>query len=118
MTEEKQTNSRREHPNTYLVQDRGNMDELQRLRVQDQMVTTGMGGVFPEQPDASIFQRILDVGCGTGGWLIEVAKTYPEATVLIGVDASGKMLDFARAQAEAQQVGGRIEFLAMDALLM
>ena len=37
---------------------------------------------------------------------------------LVGVDVSGKMLDFARTQAVAQQVDERVEFLVMDALRM
>lgn len=118
MAEEKQTNAQHECPNTYVVQDRSSQDEMQRLRIQDQIMTAGMGGVLSEQPDASRFENILDVGCGTGGWLIEVAKTYPTARQLIGVDASSKMLDYAREQAQAQQVSGRVEFLAMDALLV
>lgn len=118
MAEEKKTNPHHEHPNTYVVQDRSSQEEMQRLRIQDQIMTAGMGGVLSEQPGASRFQRILDVGCGTGGWLIEVAKAYPTANLLIGVDASGKMLDYAREQAKVQQVSERVEFLAMDALLM
>jgi len=57
-------NARREHPSTYFVQDRSNAEERERLRLQDQMFTTGMGGVLPEQPDPARFQRVLDVGCG------------------------------------------------------
>src|SRR5712691_394925 len=112
------TNPRREHPSTYFVQDRGNVEELSRLQLQDQMVTTSMGGVLPEQPDPTIFQRVLDVGCGTGGWLIEIAKTYPSMSLLVGVDVSSKMVEYAQAQAEAQQVNDRIEFRTMDALRM
>ena len=112
------TNPRREHPSTYFVQDRGNVEELSRLQLQDQMVTTSMGGVLPEQPDPTIFQRVLDVGCGTGGWLIEMAKTYPSMSLLVGVDVSSKMVEYAQAQAEAQQVNDRIEFRTMDALRM
>jgi len=118
VAEEKQTHPYRDHPNTYVVQDRSSQDEMQRLRIQDQIMTAGMGGVLSEQPDASRFESVLDVGCGTGGWLIEVAKTYPTAKRLVGVDASGKMLDYAREQAQIQQVSERVEFLAMDALLM
>ncbi len=109
---------RREHPNTYFVQDRSNLDEMTRLQIQDEMLTTGMGGVLPEQPDPAIFQRVLDVGCGTGGWLIEAAKTYPSMSMLVGVDVSNKMLEYARAQAEAGQVTDRVKFRAMDALRM
>ncbi len=71
------SNPHREHPSTYFVQDRESKEELERVQLQDHMITAGMGGVLPEQPDPTSFQRVLDVGCGTGGWLIEVAKTYP-----------------------------------------
>jgi ubiquinone/menaquinone biosynthesis C-methylase UbiE len=109
---------RREHPSTYWVADRSNEEELDRLRLQDQLVTAGMGGVLPEQSDPTVFQRVLDVGCGTGGWLIEAAKTYPSMTLLVGADVSGKMLDYARTQAIARQVSDRVQFATMDALRM
>lgn len=107
-----------EHPSTYFVQDRSNLEEMNRLLVQDRMLTAGMGGVLAEQPDPVRFERVLDVGCGTGGWLIEVAKSYPTISRLVGVDVSKRMLDFARAQAEAKGVSERIEFRVMDALRM
>jgi ubiquinone/menaquinone biosynthesis C-methylase UbiE len=113
-----QTDPRREHPSTYFVQDRSNEDELARLRLQDQMTTMSMGGVLPEQPDPAIFQRVLDVGCGTGNWLIEAAKTYPGMSLLVGVDISSKMVEYAQAQAEAQGVSDRVQFRTMDALRM
>ena len=112
------TDPRREHPSTYFVQDRSNEEELTRLQIQDQMVTAGMGGVLPEQPDPAIFQRVLDVGCGTGGWLIETAKAYPTTSLLVGVDVSSRMIEYARAQAEAQQVSDWVQFSTMDALRM
>lgn len=107
-----------EHPSTYVVQDRSNLDERARVSIQDQMLTRAMGGVLPEQPDPPVFQRILDVGCGTGGWLIEVAQTYPGSTRLVGVDTSGTILEYARAQAEEQGVADRVEFHVMDVLRM
>ena len=103
---------------TYFVADKSSEDELARLQSQDQLVTEGMGGVLPEQPDPSLFQRVLDVGCGTGGWLIETARTYPHMSLLVGVDISERMINYARAQAAAQQVGERVEFHTMDALRM
>jgi len=103
---------------TYFVQDKQNVEELERLRLQDQMVTAGMGGVLPEQSDPPNFRRVLDVGCGTGGWLIEMAKTYPSISLLVGVDINETMISYARAQAHAEEVGDRIEFHTMDALRM
>ena len=108
---------RRENPSTYIVQDRSNKEELARLQIQDQLLTVGMGGVLAEQPDPGSFERVLDIGCGTGGWLIEAAKAYPTMSLLVGVDISKRMVDYARAQAEAEQVADRVEFHMMDALL-
>lgn len=71
-----------------IVQDRSNVEEMKRLLVLDQLLTTGMGSVLPEQADLTIFRRVLDVGCGAGGWLREVAKTYPSISLLLGVDIS------------------------------
>ena len=110
------TDPRKEHASTYFVQNRSSQDEVDRLDLQDKMLTAGMGGLLAEQPDPTIFQRVLDVGCGTGSWLIEVAKTYPTTKMLIGVDISGKMMNYARKQAEIQQVSQRVKFRVMDAL--
>jgi ubiquinone/menaquinone biosynthesis C-methylase UbiE len=107
-----------EHPSTYFVQDRSNEREIIRLQVQDQMITAGMGGILPEQPDLSQFRRVLDVGCGTGGWLIETARTYPAISQLVGVDVSGTLLEYARARAAEQQVSDRVQFQVMDVLRM
>jgi ubiquinone/menaquinone biosynthesis C-methylase UbiE len=110
---------RREPPSTYVVQERSQKEmkeELTRLRIQDEWVTGVMGGVLPEQPDPASFQRVLDVGCGTGGWLIQAAKMYPGISLLIGIDTSGKMVKYAQAQAEIEQVSDRVQFVVMDAL--
>ncbi len=106
----------REHPSTYFVQDRESKEELNRLRILDRMTTVGMGGVLPEQSDPTAFGRVLDVGCGTGGWLIELAQTVPTCTRLVGVDVSRTYVEYARAQAAAAQVSDRVEFHAADAL--
>jgi ubiquinone/menaquinone biosynthesis C-methylase UbiE len=104
-----------DNPSTYIVQDRKNQKELTRLTIQDQMITTAMGGVLPEQPDPTIFHHVLDIGCGTGGWLIQAAQTYP-TMALVGIDISQRLIDFASTQAQAHQVNDRVEFRVMDAL--
>jgi ubiquinone/menaquinone biosynthesis C-methylase UbiE len=106
----------REHPSAYFVADRSSTEELDRLQTQDALVTASMGGVLPEQPDPFVFQRVLDVGCGTGGWLIALAKTLPSSAMLVGVDVSQTFVLYARRQAEAAGVSDRVEFHVMDAL--
>lgn len=109
---------RQEHPSTYFVSDQSNQEELTRLTIQDHLLTSVMGGVLAEQPDPQTFRRVLDVGCSTGSWLIELARLSPSIPTLVGVDISSKMLDYARVQATEQQVGDRVEFHVMDALRM
>ncbi|GAC1504725.1 MAG: hypothetical protein NVS2B12_17730 [Ktedonobacteraceae bacterium] len=105
----------REHQSTCVVQDCSDEEEMNRVCIQDQVLTATMGGVLREQPDADRFQRVLDVACGTGGWMIEAARSYPRMS-LCGIDISGRMLDYARAQAAELGVADRIEFTTMDAL--
>ncbi len=112
------TEKLQEHPSTYMVQDRGNLDERARLEIQDKMLTTAMGGVLPEIADPSGVLRVLDVGCGTGGWLMEVARAYPTIEKLFGADISGKMTAYAQSQAQSLGLGSRVEFQTMDALRM
>ncbi|HTK07884.1 MAG TPA: class I SAM-dependent methyltransferase [Ktedonobacteraceae bacterium] len=109
---------RGEHPSTYFVEDRSNQEELNRIQIQDRLYTAGMGGVLPEQPDPTRFLRVLDVGCGTGNWLIELAQTIPTCARLVGVDASATFVEYARAQAMDAQVSDRVEFHVADALRM
>src|SRR5579859_1944229 len=96
----------KEYESTYVVQDRSNQDEMARLKVLDKLLTTGMGGVLPELDDSTLLglERVLDVGCGTGGWLIEAAKTYPQIGKLIGADISSTITTYARAQAEENRL--------------
>ena len=60
------TNASREYPSTYFVHDRGSAEELNRLHLQDELVTAGMGGILSEQSDPSPGQEMsLKVDFGT-----------------------------------------------------
>src|SRR5215813_4845211 len=104
-----------DQPNTYFVYDHHNKDELRRLTIQDQMITEVMGGLLSEQTDPSVFHSVLDIGCGSGVWMIEAAKQYPEM-YLTGIDISHRMVEYACQQARANKVNDQVEFRIMDAL--
>ncbi|KAF5350210.1 hypothetical protein D9758_007848 [Tetrapyrgos nigripes] len=69
--------------------------EMDRLAVQHRMWTVMMGGLFPSAVASSVHAAlsasdgcsptIMDVGCGSGIWSIEMAKAFPHAQA-IGLD--------------------------------
>ncbi len=86
--------------NTYILgADSG--PEMARLMKQDRLLTHGMGGLFPERNDVSTMHDILDIACGPGGWVLDVAYTYPRINV-VGIDISQRMVEYARTQAWTQ----------------
>ncbi|MER5656840.1 class I SAM-dependent methyltransferase [Streptomyces sp. NPDC002131] len=57
--------------------------------------------------------RVLDVGCGTGGTTVALARRLGPAGTCVGVDISGPMLDAAGARAERE--GVPVSFVRADA---
>lgn len=100
---------------THYIPNRHSKAGLARLTTLEQLTTCAMGGVLTEQPDPTIFRRVLDIGCGAGSWVIEAAQEYPTMS-LIGIDIDAYTINHARAQAEIAQVGDRVEFCTMDTL--
>ena len=105
----------KDNPSTYWVEDRSSNAEMIRLLLLDNLVTVGMGGPLAEQADPASLHRVLDVGCGPGGWILEAARLYPHME-LVGFDISWRMIEYARAQAQAQKLTDGVEFRVMDAL--
>ena len=100
--------------NTYFI-DVESVAEMVRLLKQDHIVTAASGGPLAEveQGHLSDICRVLDVACGPGGWVLDVAETYPNMDV-VGIDISHRMVAYANAQAQARQLHNA-SFLAMDA---
>src|SRR5205807_8685362 len=98
---------------TYVI-DAENAAEMARLTNQDRLVTKVMGGLFPERSDHSTIHEILDIACGPGGWVLDVAHAYPEKRVS-GIDISTLMIEYARYQAYIQSLN-HVSFKIMDAL--
>ena len=99
--------------NTYFI-DAENAAEMARLTNQDRLMTKSMGGLFPERLDLTQIHDILDIGCGPGGWVLDVAREYPEKQV-VGIDISTLMVEYARYQAYIQGLNN-ISFRVMNAL--
>ena len=100
----------RNTPNSYVIAD----NELELVRLQLQ------GNVFDETLPTlpRLFQpkeraRVLDLGCGPGGWALRVARKYAMYDV-VGVDVNPRMISYAEAQAEVQELD--VEFRVMDVL--
>jgi len=86
--------------NTYVL-DNESAAEMARLMYQDRLLTKGMGGLFSELSDVSHMHDILDIACGPGGWVLDVAYQYPKINV-VGVDMSRIIIEYAKAQAWSQ----------------
>ena len=92
--------------NSYFIQDSG--AELARLVEQERAFERALGGLLPEHPDQDAFlapfQRVLDIACGSGGWALTLAQTYPHLEVQ-GFDIDQRMINYANSQAKV----GRLE---------
>ncbi len=90
--------------------------EKARLLLQDRLFNEAIGGLIPEQKKENWqqFCTVLDVGCGPGGWALDVAR-ISEHMHVIGIDNSKSMI--AHAEAEKKLHGLKnIEFVEMDVL--
>ena len=79
--------------------------EIARLINLDRMTTTEVGGIFAGLPETDLpfLTNVLDLGCGPGSWVLDVAFAHPECEVA-GVDARQAMIEYAWARARSQQL--------------
>ena len=77
--------------------------EMARLINLDHFITRNMGGPFAGIPDPSSLSTIVDLACGPGGWVLDVAFAYPGIDVA-GVDISRTMIEYANARARSQNI--------------
>ena len=103
----------RSNGNNYFI-DIESTTEMARLINQDRLFTENMGGLFPELQDISSMHDILDIACGPGGWILDVATAFPEIRA-VGIDVSHTMIEYARASAWSRGLDNA-SFLVMEAL--
>ena len=66
--------------------------------------------------DISAGERVLDVGCGSGAVTRDIARRVGGRGLVVGLDPSLEMLAVARALAEGESLGDRVEFREGNAL--
>ena len=112
------------YDNTYLL-DPESEKEMARLSRQGRLVTRILGivpravdlGHLPSLlPNEHRLPQLLDIGCGPGEWVLELAAKYPSVEVM-GIDISARMVAYAEAEAENRETPNAT-FRVMNALKM
>jgi len=88
--------------NTYIF-DPESANELARLITQSHFFIEMCGGPLAGIEERPNIRTILDLGCGPGGWVLDVAFARPKSEVA-GIDISKAMVDYANARALSQQL--------------
>jgi ubiquinone/menaquinone biosynthesis C-methylase UbiE len=96
---------------TYPI-DAENVAEMARLTKQAREATETLG-LFPRQMQIPQQAAILDIGCGPGEWMLEVARQFPESQIT-GIDISKMMIAYAQHTAREQELHN-VSFFVMDA---
>ncbi len=111
------TNDGPQQANSYIF-DAESALEMSRLLDLDKIVTMTMGGILAEYTPQEInkFQHVLDIGCGPGGWVHEMAFMYPDKEIT-GIDISENMIRYAQAHAQVRGLHNA-HFQVLDALDM
>jgi len=75
-----------------------------------------MGGVLVERNnDLTGINDVIDLGCGSGGWAMDIARQYPEISVT-GVDNNESLLQYVKAHARVRELEN-VQFQTMNILL-
>jgi ubiquinone/menaquinone biosynthesis C-methylase UbiE len=78
-----------------------NAEEMERLIKQAHLINEHIG-LLPVQIVPAVGQTVLDVGCGPGEWVLEMARNYPNCPI-IGIDISQHMVAYGNACARIRQ---------------
>lgn len=83
--------------------------ELHRLYRQDALMTERVSGYLPPNIHGSQVHTILDLGCGPGAWLIEMARRHSHLHCS-GIDISEHMIAYAQNLAKTEPFHDRLRF--------
>ena len=97
---------------TYFA-DTENAAEMARLVRQARTLTRLLGSVFPQEIDITSIYSVLDVACGPGAWVLDVAQAYPHMQIT-GIDVSDLMINYASSMAAVEE-RQNVHFRVMNA---
>ena len=86
---------------TYFI-DPEDATEMARLLLQGRLISQNMDSLLLEGLDIEKVGDILDMACGPGGWVLDVAYAHPQIQVT-GVDFSQRMIAYASSLAWSQR---------------
>lgn len=89
--------------NTTYIFDPEDGAEMARLMHLDRVTTTAMGGPLAGLAPLPEGAQVLDLCCGPGGWVLDVAYKRPDIEIT-GMDISQTMVAYAWARAATQQM--------------
>ncbi|MBV9229166.1 MAG: methyltransferase domain-containing protein [Chloroflexi bacterium] len=90
-----------------------NAAEMARQMLHDHLLTRAMGGPLPEPIDSSQIYQVLDIACGSGGWILDLMAQYPHMRG-VGIDISQLMIEYATSLVKSQGLS-QAQFQVMDA---
>lgn len=85
--------------NTYIFDPESGV-EMARLLQLDRLLTRGAGGPLAGVLADASLRAVLDLACGPGGWVLDVAHECPDSQVT-GIDISQSMIAYASTRAAA-----------------
>jgi ubiquinone/menaquinone biosynthesis C-methylase UbiE len=98
--------------NAYII-DHSSGAEMARLINFQALITRKMGGLLPVHLNPANLQNALDVACGPGAWVTDVAFAWQHIEVM-GIDLSQPMIEYARALTQVRRLDNA-SFQIMDA---
>jgi ubiquinone/menaquinone biosynthesis C-methylase UbiE len=100
-------------PSDYFIADRDGEAETARLLHLHTCLSRHLGDVFTDWLEPGAAQQVLDIGCGPGGWALDLAECFPSLQIT-GIDTSEPRISYARKEALERGLCNT-HFLLMDA---
>lgn len=73
--------SDQQHTGTHNSDEQHEIGEIERLLLLHRQLSECMGGILPAALDLRKVKHVLDVECGAGGWIFDLAWRYPSLHV-------------------------------------